>query len=193
VLAVFSDNFKSVPLTIVDAGANIGLTTLFFKSANQDVRVISIEPDPQNHAQASKNFQENLLQSVHLQQLALWPKSERLNIVNDFRDKQEWSLRVEVSDHGLIKTITPLEAILFLGETVDIFKMDIEGGEFEIFNIENDLSWLNRIKVIALEIHEEYGAAEKINAVLTNYGFTLHYHGELTVGINSAFLKINQK
>jgi hypothetical protein len=43
------------PKTIVDAGANIGLTSVYFANRWPKARIIAIEPEPSNYALLLKN------------------------------------------------------------------------------------------------------------------------------------------
>jgi FkbM family methyltransferase len=185
VIKDFTNVFGRKPFFIIDAGANIGLTTILFKAMLPQSKIISLEPDRNNYAMAKKNFQSNAMNDVMVRQRALWPTSINLEMVNDFRDKMEWSLRVQQSEGGFIKSDTPKDTISDLGGSVDIFKIDIEGGEFNIFDAANDLSWLANVKMIAVEIHEEYNAREKIISLLKGNKFVISHHGELTIAINA--------
>lgn len=188
-LSLYQKLFKSNPTTIVDAGANVGLVTIFFKAHNPEARILAIEPDKGNFIAASRNIKANSFQHVDILNDALWPTKQSLKIVNDFRDMQEWSLRVEEHKDGTITSITPHDALSHFNDQVDIFKIDIEGGEAKIFDSLNDMSWLKKVKIIALEIHQEFGASERILNVLSTNGFTISHHGELTIGVNTLFSK----
>jgi len=188
-LSVFKEKFSRAPSTIVDAGANIGLVIIFFKAANADARILAIEPDHDNYRKAQQNILQNNFSGVELMERALWPTKENLLIVNDFRDKMNWSFRVKEDAEGKVASITPSDAIDFFGDTIDLFKIDIEGGESEIFKAESNLDWLLKVRAIAIEIHEEQASSKGIIDTLESKGFTVSSNGELTLGINTAFLK----
>jgi hypothetical protein len=119
---------------------------------------------------------------------ALWPIKKNLLVVNDFRDKMNWSLRVREDVEGKVSSITPVDAVDYFGDGLDLFKIDIEGGESELFKEGNDVSWLFTVKAIAIEIHEEQASSKRIIDTLESSGFTILSNGELTLGINAAFL-----
>jgi FkbM family methyltransferase len=185
VVKYFIHAFQKEPYLIVDAGANIGLTTILFKAMLPHSKIISLEPDESNYEMAKTNLHSNSFNNVTIMPCALWPTSTNLEIINDFRDKLEWSIRVQESKHGNIKSITPKEVVSYLGGSVDIFKIDIEGGESNIFDAANDVSWLTNVKIIAVEIHDEYNAREKIISLLERNKFMISHHGELTIAINT--------
>ena len=188
-LSVFKEKFGRAPATIVDAGANIGLVIIFFKASNADAKILAIEPDHENYRKAQQNILQNNFSGVELMERALWPTKENLLIVNDFRDKMNWSLRVKEDVQGKVGSITPSDAIDYFGDSIDLFKIDIEGGESEIFKTENNLDWLHKVRAIAIEIHEEQASSKRIIDTLELNGFIISSNGELTLGINTAFLK----
>ena len=67
-------------------------------------------------------------------------------------------------------------------------KIDIEGAERFIFDNNNDLSFLKKTKIIAIEIHDEYNIREEIISILKENQFLLLESGELTIGINKSLL-----
>jgi FkbM family methyltransferase len=189
VLSVFKENFGHAPSTLVDAGANIGLVIIFFKAANEEARILAIEPDPDNGRMAQQNILLNNFSGVELMESALWSAKKNLLIVNDFRDKMNWSLRVKEDAAGKVDSITPSDAIDYFGDSIDLFKIDIEGGESELFKAGSNLDWLLKVRAIAIEIHEEQASSKGIIDTLESNGFTISSNGELTLGINTAFLK----
>lgn len=188
VLETFKAQFGSLPFTIIDAGANIGLASIFFKMANPDSKILAIEPSHENFTLAMQNIQLNNFTEIELMERALWAAKKNLSIINDFRDKMDWSLRVEEHSEGKVAAITPAEAIHFFGDHVDLFKIDIEGGESQLFRKGNDMSWLFNVKAIAIEIHDELANRREIMDILKSSGFTITTHGELTLGINNNIL-----
>lgn len=172
---------------IIDAGSNIGLTTAKLLEYFPNANIICIEPDPNNFVQLTKNLNKYL--NVKFLPAALWGTNELLSLDFHFRDRRDWSRTVtEYSSSSKIpvKGIT-INTILdeFSLETVDLLKMDIEGGEANIFSNKNNLSFLNKVKVIAIEIHDELNCRQKIYEILLSYNFKIFNSGELTIGIKS--------
>jgi hypothetical protein len=46
------------------------------------------------------------------------------------------------------------------------------------------LDWLKKVKVLAIEIHDEFDCRIDIENSLLKYGFILCQSGELTIGLN---------
>ena len=175
--------------TIIDAGGNIGLATLQFLKSFPDARVIAVEPDLENFKQFAKNTQNFSKRTVLLQK-ALWSENTKVFLHSDFRDHQDWSKRVLKKENSVEIEAVSINSIMeeHQIETIDILKMDIEGGESEIFKSGCDASFLSKTKMIAVEIHDEFDCRERINEILLENKFVLYHSGELTVAVNSNFL-----
>lgn len=186
-VSCFRKYLKSDSYTIVDAGANIGLTTMYFKALIPEARILSLEPENENFERAKKNIETNSFRYVKLLHSALWPNKRHLRVVSDFRDRMNWSFRVEESPNREIITTTPDEAIEYFEGNVDLFKIDIEGGESKIFAQQNNMGWLRKVKMIAIEIHEELVNSKEIESLLEANGFRIFNEGELTIGVNQLF------
>ncbi len=188
VVDVYKQNFKThSELNIIDAGSNIGLTSVYLSQHFPNSRFIAIEPDDSNFDMVSFNLEANGIKNAVKIKGGLWSKNTNLKIVNDFRDKKDWSIRVEeTDDEGDLKaySVNSLMSQYQL-KNIDILKIDIEGSEKEVFTgTDADVSFLAKTKCIAIEIHDEFDCRSEINAILTQYNFTFFDSGELTIGIN---------
>lgn len=171
---------------VIDAGANIGLTTLYLKEHFPETEILCIEPDASNQAQLSQHIALNNLTKVELIKGGVWSHNSWLNIDNTFRDGLEWSRRLKPSEteRGNI----PVYSINHMladkqWDSIDLLKMDIEGAEETIFSESSDLSFLNKTKVITIEVHNMLEVGHRIVEVLQEYNYKLYFSGELTIGI----------
>jgi FkbM family methyltransferase len=182
-------NFKKEPQTIIDAGANIGLASLYFHTMLNEANIIAIEPDHKNHEILKYNLDRNSVNASILN-AGLWSKNTYLKLINNFRDKKEWSVRVEETDSQGLLAVTVNNLIKQHNwEFIDILKIDIEGAEKEVFTAEiADVSFLSKTKCIAIEIHDEFNCREAINTILKQYHFDCFNAGELTIGVNTKLL-----
>lgn len=175
-------------LNIIDAGSNIGLTSLFFTDYFNRAKIVAIEPDSQNFKLLDFNLSKRDNFDYIKVKGAVWSSNTKIKVINDFRDKSDWSFRVVESDE-----VDSIEAytINYLANSngfdyIDILKIDVEGSEKQIFNsLISDLNFLKKTRCIAIEIHDEFDCREEIYAVLKEYGFTFFNQGELTIGINT--------
>ncbi len=184
---------------IVDAGANVGYTTLYFKAHFPNVLIISIEPHYEIFSRLNENIRINNCLNITTIQKGLWSSSTYLKSDFSFRDGQDWSHRLVPSDdnlckNDLIKTITVNELMQqYQLDIIDFFKIDIEGAEAEVFSEKADIKWLDKVKVIAIEIHDEFNCRERIENILISNHFKLLHHGELTIGINTKLVSWHDK
>lgn len=120
---------------ILDCGANIGISVLYFKKLYPRARVIAFEPNPETFKLLERNVRQNNLSGVQLVNAAVGEsEGEIVFYVNN--DPVCWSL----SDTGIAgsyggpagwKTITVPQVRLssYITEPVDYLKLDIEGME----------------------------------------------------------------
>jgi len=174
-------------LNIIDAGSNVGLTSVYLSPFFPNSNYITIEPDSSNFESMSFNLATNGIQNAVKIKGGLWSKNANLKLVKDFRDKNDWSIRVEeTTEEADLKAFS----IQYLVEqqqfkTIDILKIDIEGSEKEVFTGSSaDVSFLAYTKCIAIEIHDEFDCRKAIYAILDHYNFSYFESGELTIGIN---------
>lgn len=185
-ISYFIDNEIAVS-TIIDAGSNIGLTSLKLKNKFPHAKIICLEPDPNNYQQLKYNMKDHA-GTVTLLANALWYIEEQLFIDFQFRDGKDWSRAVstdKANSEVEVKGIS-LQMIIdqFKLETIDILKIDIEGSEAKIFDMQNDMSFLRKVKVLAIEIHDEFKCRDTIYDILISNNFKIFNAGELTIGIS---------
>lgn len=171
---------------VIDAGANIGLTTLYLKAHFPDAEVLCVEPDDSNQTQLLQHITLNNLANVDLIRGGVWSHNSWLNIDNTFRDGLEWSRRLQLAENE--RGDIPVYSINHIlaekqWESIDLLKMDIEGAEEAIFSESSDLSFLSKIKVITIEVHDMFEVGHRIVERLHAYNFKLYFSGELTIGI----------
>lgn len=114
---------------VVDLGANVGFTLLYFLHRYRHCRIIAFEPHPRHFAQAERNLTlDGSRDRVQLYALAAGAQSRPMQL----SDQAASSSLAENRAAGKI----PVDAIdifpLLMGRRIDLLKMDIEGGEYEI-------------------------------------------------------------
>jgi FkbM family methyltransferase len=171
-------------MTIVDAGANVGFSSVFFATEYPQARVIAIEPEKSNYEQLVRNAAAypNIV-PVHA---ALWSTRGVVRIANP--DAQEWAFRVDAVNSGqavaTIPAVAVSDVIAQYGlKHVDILKIDIEGAETEVFGA-SAADWLPRVGHIMIELHDylKPGCSTATRGAVERAGFThTMQHGEYTV------------
>ncbi|EKT3956178.1 FkbM family methyltransferase [Flavobacterium psychrophilum] len=173
---------------MIDAGANVGYTSVYFANHYKKGLILGIEPSFDNFNVYKENIKVVKEIEIIGYQKALSPiKGVKYDIDRSFRDGKDWS--ISTNENGIIEGITIQELINEKQiENVTLLKIDIEGAERFIFTLDNDVSFLKIVKVIAIEIHDEYNCRNTIVEILKKYNFLLLETGELTIGINLGFI-----
>lgn len=140
---------------IFDLGGNIGVFSVWFDSLNKELEYNGyvFEPHPGNIEMIKKNFVLNNMDSFEIINKAVSGGNEtlRLDVSGDydaFRIDEDSNNYIEV-DAVRLSDFCKENAI----KTVDLCKIDIEGGEYDLLSRDLDF-FINNIKVILLEFHE---------------------------------------
>lgn len=156
---VFCRNTYRVPKdgninVIIDAGAHVGLVSVYFACLAPMATIISVEMELVNFDRLVQNTK--FYSRIHPVHAAIWPRQEAL--VQENPTGESWSFRCKAPDEHKVfdKTIDAItiEELqrLYNFDCIDLLKLDIEGGEAELFA--EDCPWLNKIKHMYLEIHQ---------------------------------------
>jgi FkbM family methyltransferase len=159
VAAGYDCDVAKPPRTIIDAGANIGLTSVFYANRYPGAKIIAIEPQEANFRMLKKNTEAYPM--IVAVQGALWKDNRELNIVDP--GMGDWGFRTvskpasepaSGAGQGAVRGLT-VDALMrqYGMDQIDILKIDIEGSEKEVF--ENADAWIGKVGVIAIELHEE--------------------------------------
>lgn len=153
---------------IVDCGANIGITALYFARRYPKARIICVEPDPENFEILERNVAGQ--QSIEPVRAAVVGSSGPVHLTrsraaygNSVQANASPGETVEVS--GLtISDICSKKDI----ERIDLLKVDIEGAEKNVFAA---ATFLNKVHFVAIELHAPYGI-DAFQQAIAPYGFT---------------------
>jgi FkbM family methyltransferase len=180
---VFLDRECDIPMPpprlIVDAGANVGYTTLYFAARFPAARIIAVEPEAENCQFWRRNCEH--LARAELLEAALWPTSGVVKIANP--GAESWAFQVQPSN-GLsrdtaagIRAVTVRELMQHAGvDKIDLLKMDIEGGEGPLFEADSEV-WLPHVERIIIETHGQRND-DLVRGVLRRAGFADRLQGE---------------
>lgn len=117
------------PVYVVDAGANAGLYTLAIRAeaAGKDLRVLAIEPDPENVRRLKFNLDASDADEVIVAEVALGDREGQIKIAANHANRGE----LTTSEHGTAVALRPLGAVLEWAAfpRIDALKIDIEGME----------------------------------------------------------------
>lgn len=176
----YNSPFDYSPQVIVDAGANIGMATLYFAKRYPEARILAIEPESKNFEMLQRNCAG--LSNVLLMQGALWPVQRRLTISDNGSGEHAYSVIEQSATESTneVYAITMEDILRKLAVSrIDLLKLDIEGSERELFSTDAK-AWLDRVEYIIVELHDRYrpGCAKAFYTALATRNFVQEIRGE---------------
>lgn len=177
-------NLDFTPVTIIDAGANIGMTSTFLASKYPNAHIIAIEPDNGNFQLLQENTQP--YPNIQCIQAALWNEITTLQLVDTGRGDNSFIVTGE--QPGTTVTTTTLAEIIHQNKlnNIDLLKIDIEGAEKQIFSSGYE-QWLPSTKALLIELHDKIapGASRTVFHAIGQYNFSCKAKGSNLVFTNN--------
>jgi FkbM family methyltransferase len=132
---------------IVDAGANIGAASLWFRKALPEASIVAIEPEENNVNILRKNLGDR--PNTFVVQAAIGGAPGFVTVTNS---QLSWGARTSRSNTG-VRVLTVDDALAMVPNGVLlIVKIDIEGFEQELFS--ENTEWIDRTTMIIIEPHD---------------------------------------
>ena len=170
---VYKCNFKTQNPVILDCGANIGLSVIYFKRKYPKAKITAFEPDVTLFEKLKLNLKSFDILDVELINKGLWKEKTTLKflaegdlgggIVEDHLQRQNI---VEIN----VESLRP-----YLKTKIDFLKIDIEGAEYEVLN---DIKFdLKSVENLFIEYHGEGKKVQKLHEMLAwihSSGFRYH-------------------
>ena len=196
VLFNYIKNFQNdTKFLIIDAGANIGASAIFFANKYKNSVIFTVEPDLFNYKLLSFNTQKLNCFNFHG---AISNADGKLALLDP--NRSDWGfMTTEIqSEHKdntvIVDSISPksilnhpyAEACLPL-----ILKIDIEGGEQTLFK--DDIAWLDLFPLVIIELHDWMlpfsGSSRNFLKAISQFDFDLIHKGENIFLFNKRILK----
>ena len=140
------------PQFIVDGGANVGFTSVFFANQYPDAQIVAIEPDANNCDLIRRNC--GGIPNVRVIQAGLWTSNAALTIKNP--NDPSWAFQLGESPQAASGSVNGITIPNLLAQSVtgmiDILKLDIEGAEERLFS-DGYTDWIDKVRTIIIEIH----------------------------------------
>jgi FkbM family methyltransferase len=140
---------------VIDCGAYVGYSALYFLNRFPQAVVVAVEPCPENAALC----RQNLLpyhERAHVIRAAVWSRPGRMRLIRGaYGDGREWANQVEPAAPSEADVDgVDLPSLIRLGgmDVVDVLKIDIERAELELFRNGTE-QWLPSIRNVAIELH----------------------------------------
>jgi FkbM family methyltransferase len=163
---------KSDAPLIIDCGANIGLSLIYFKLLYPQSTIIAFEPDPGAFAALAENVKSFGFDHVELHNRAVWDRESRVT----FQREGSWGGRIadDVQGNTIEVETIRLKEIL-AGRKIDFLKIDVEGAETDI--LLDCVSELSNIDHLFFEYHSFADRGQGLHLILAKIadaGFRYH-------------------
>lgn len=163
---------------ILDCGANIGLSVLYFKSLYPQARILAFEADPQVFRVLQENVHGNGYPDVELINKAVWTNDTTVS----FSTRGGDAGRIDVGGDDRLVSVPAVRLAKYLETmTIDFLKIDIEGAETEV--LRDCAPLLGRLKNVYVEFHSFTRRRQELGSLLEAFqanGFRVHVHSHMT-------------
>jgi FkbM family methyltransferase len=143
------------PKVIIDGGANIGTSSLYFAAKYPNARVFAIEPESGNFALLVRNT-KNYKNIVPIK-AAIWGSLGARTVQN--RCTGHWGFTVSDTSNRVEPTGQEIDCVTIESlmkehgiAAIDLLKLDIEGGEKDV--LEKSAAWIDAVGTISVELHD---------------------------------------
>jgi len=171
---------------IIDAGANIGASTVWFARKFPEAKVVAVEPDASNAACIRANVAG--IDNIEVVEAAIGSTPGFATIIN--KTDQAWAFktaRVDKNEGIRICSVNELVEAVTCGRLF-IVKIDIEGFEADLF--ERDTDWLQQVAVLFIELHDFMlpgkGSSFNFQKTIARYNFEVLINGENMIYVKSS-------
>jgi FkbM family methyltransferase len=150
---------------ILDCGANIGLSSLFYKRQYPRARITAYEADPDIAAQLVRNLRVNGATDVEVIAAAVWIEDGTVGFAAQGADAGALDRFTHQTDRASIQVPSRRLADAVAREPIDLLKLDIEGAELDV--LRDIAPHLGNVEAMELEVHELRPDCRRLPVVLT--------------------------
>jgi FkbM family methyltransferase len=165
---------------IIDAGANIGLATVWFAQRFPRARVLAVEPDAENFRLLKMNTAAfgDRVTPVHG---GIWHERAQLSIMNPESGSAAFRVSTASGAPTGIAAYTVDDLCSMVGVDAPlIVKLDIEGSQASLFSA--NTGWVERTHLVCLELDDWLmpweGSSRSFFSCLSRHAFDYLLHGE---------------
>lgn len=158
---------------IIDCGANLGMSIIYFKQLYPDASIIAFEADNHIFSFLEKNVKSFGYKDVELINKAVWNNDETLSFIAE--GGAGGRIEKETSAGKYKKVVCTSLKKYLTGRKVDFLKIDIEGAEYEV--IKDSENELKNIDFLFIEYHsmpEKVQNLHEILEIVQKAGFKYH-------------------
>jgi FkbM family methyltransferase len=172
-------DYKIKPKIIIDGGANVGYSSIFFARKFKNAKIFAIEPEESNFEVLKENTKK--YKNIIPIKKGLWPTKGYLKIIDNGQEKYGFITKiVKKNEKYDVEVITINDLMKKYNITkIDILKLDIEGAEKELFE-ENYDNWLDKTEILIIELHEKMkrGCEKAFYSAIKKYDLDIQESGE---------------
>lgn len=147
---------------IIDCGANVGLSCVYFKKLFPNAVVTAFEADPKIFEFLKENLSANKITGVEIFNKAVWINNTEIEIGTEGADGASV---LSGSDNRITVKAIRLKEVLEKSDRIDMLKIDIEGAEYEV--IKDCGNSLSNVRNIFIEYHSFLQTEQNLNEILT--------------------------
>lgn len=177
--------------TVVDLGANIGVSLRLWRCAYPGARIVAVEPDAENVLMCRRNAAAAAAGPgrVAIVQACVAGRARQVSLD---RSGGEWGYKMRdggSDPHGPVGALTLPQILEQCGceGALDVLKCDIEGAEAELFA--DCAAWIDRVAHLVVELHPPYSAERFLQDLRRGGGHLQVYHAVEENGFALLFLE----
>ncbi|HRY22614.1 MAG TPA: FkbM family methyltransferase [Candidatus Dojkabacteria bacterium] len=167
---------------IIDVGAHIGLSILYFKSCYPNAHITAFEPNPNIFPLLEENIEYNNIKNVQLHNIAIGKDTRERDLYIEssgfaafstasFR-KDAWNGKQK--SRPIIVQTEPLSK--YIKKKVDLLKVDTEGAEYEILKELDESGSFSAIENLLVEYHPSpRSKLQNLEKILKKNGYDVSY------------------
>ncbi len=192
-IKVFSYREYSLPLlktpsSILDGGANVGFSALFFATQFPEAKIIAVEPDLGNLAVLKRNVAP--YPNIQIVDAALWFENGSIELEDPGMDAHAFRISgltdIRTKTIRLVRAVNIESLLLEYGiQRFDLVKLDIEGAEKQLLTG----SWVDQTQVLVVELHDRFvaGCSRRFYQAIDSYDGD-YLFGENTIAFKRGWL-----
>jgi FkbM family methyltransferase len=181
----YAINLPFTPKIIVDAGANIGMASIYYAHRYPDARIIAVEPEASNFGVLARNVKPD--SNILPVNAALWNRDGEIAVSARGPTSSKLDFVVHQGQGAPVRALTmPTLMNDAQIQSIDILKVDIEGAEKEVFE---SADWMDSVRCLVIELHDRLrpGCSAAVGSVTR--GFVTLQRGETTIYVRKSCIR----